>query len=244
MRRIVGVLLMAVLAATMPGTAAAHSFTVVLVGPFSGPGAARAKQMLDGFRLATREQDAHADEEADGHLGGLDVYIVPRDPSGSTRGLPKTRGATGAKAGEAAFIVGLIPCVEMLPALRRGTTPRAPFVGSVGSAKPLAGRAPWRLAGTAPANRRFVKTFKAAFGYAPTPAAAQGYDAARLIAAVVRALGEELTNRQALARELDRAAFKSVRGHFAFTGSRGSRGGIYLVGALKPAANARPAACR
>lgn len=244
MRTLIGFFLLAVLAAITPGAAVAHSFTVVLVGPFSGPDATRAKQMLDGFLLATREQDAHADEEADGHLGGLDVYIVPRDPSGSTRGLPKTRGATAAKASESAFIVGLVPCVEKLPALRRGIPAGAPFVGSIVSGKPVPGLAPWRPDNKSPANLRFVKTFKAAFGYAPTPAAAQGYDAARLISAAVRPLGDEHTRPKALARELDRAAFKSVRGRFVFTGRKGDAGGIYLMGALKPSGKARPPACR
>jgi len=52
----------------------AHSFNVLLIGEN-----VRQSGAYDGFRLATREQDGHAAEESDGHLGGLDSYIFSAD---------------------------------------------------------------------------------------------------------------------------------------------------------------------
>lgn len=56
-------------------TARAHSFNVVLLLPADQISPASKQNILDGFRLATRERDGHDNEESDGHLGGLDVYI-------------------------------------------------------------------------------------------------------------------------------------------------------------------------
>jgi hypothetical protein len=64
-------LLTLVLSAAISSTALAHRFEVLLIT--SDP--ATAVDTYDGFRLATRENDGHSDEESDGHLGGLDVYI-------------------------------------------------------------------------------------------------------------------------------------------------------------------------
>ena len=52
----------------------AHYFNVLLVGEAIGTSGA-----YDGFRMATRERDGHANEESDGHLGGLDSYIFTTD---------------------------------------------------------------------------------------------------------------------------------------------------------------------
>lgn len=58
--------------------ASAHSFDVLLIidGPEEGNASYHA------FRLATKERDGHANEESDGHLGGLDVYISTPDEFG------------------------------------------------------------------------------------------------------------------------------------------------------------------
>jgi len=53
-------------------SASAHGFNVLLLG--SAPDSFN--DVYDAFRLATKEQDGHANEESDGHLGGLDVYIL------------------------------------------------------------------------------------------------------------------------------------------------------------------------
>ena len=64
-------------------TTLAHSFNIVFIAPSSETSA---RATLDGFLLATREQDAHEFEESDGHLGGLDSYIFKaNDLAGSNQ---------------------------------------------------------------------------------------------------------------------------------------------------------------
>ena len=67
-----------------------------------------------------------------------------------------------------------------------------------------------------PANRRFVDAFEAAHGRIPSLYASQGYDAALLIDAAVRAVAGDLSDRQVFAAALLAAEFESVRGPFRF----------------------------
>ncbi|MCZ6469759.1 MAG: hypothetical protein O6649_00195 [Gammaproteobacteria bacterium] len=53
-----------------------HSFNIVFIAPISEPAGQSA---LEGFLFATREQDSHAFEESDGHLGGLDSFVFRID---------------------------------------------------------------------------------------------------------------------------------------------------------------------
>jgi hypothetical protein len=75
--RSAGVMGTVLLLVVVPGQAAlAHEFVVAL----RAVGAERETILTDavrGFLLATAERDAHADETSNGHLGGLDVYIIP-----------------------------------------------------------------------------------------------------------------------------------------------------------------------
>jgi len=52
----------------------AHSFNALLI-----QGGGDGGDVYEAFRLATKERDGHANEESDGHLGGLDVYILTSD---------------------------------------------------------------------------------------------------------------------------------------------------------------------
>lgn len=56
----------------------AHDFSLLLLAPFSQQ---QGQSELQGFLLATREQDGHEDETSDGHLGGLDSHILQLDSS-------------------------------------------------------------------------------------------------------------------------------------------------------------------
>jgi hypothetical protein len=53
----------------------AHSFNVVMVVPDDLAQGLR-DDMTAAFLVASEERDGHANEESDGHLGGLDVYIT------------------------------------------------------------------------------------------------------------------------------------------------------------------------
>ena len=67
------VMLLAVVAGSVAREAQAHGFKVGLVAPFTGPEAARGRDIRDGFLLAARERDGHPDQHSDGNLGRMDV---------------------------------------------------------------------------------------------------------------------------------------------------------------------------
>lgn len=67
-----------------------------------------------------------------------------------------------------------------------------------------------------PANKRFVADFKKAYGRLPSLYASQGYDAARLIASSLKAVGGDLSQKDAFREALRKADFESVRGPFKF----------------------------
>ncbi|TAH12839.1 MAG: ABC transporter substrate-binding protein [Curvibacter sp.] len=66
------------------------------------------------------------------------------------------------------------------------------------------------------ANKKFVAEFEKEYGRLPTLYAAQGYDAANLIAAAVRDSKGKLEDKAAVRKALEAAKFDSVRGAFKF----------------------------
>ena len=156
--------------------AQARSFNAVLVLPLSG-GAAEARQYRQGFIIATAERDYHPDQESDGHLGGLDVYVQVAD--GEAGDLDK-RLATGGKTGKPDIVAVFGPeaTLERVRALLGGTKPvlQPP------------GRTPFANPGQ-PGVARFTAAYQKTYGQPPSAAAAQGYNAARRIATAVRAQG-------------------------------------------------------
>ena len=76
-RSAVGGVLATFLFATMPiAGAQAHSFSLGVSADGSDLPTAL-DSAIKGILLATRERDSHANETSDGHLGGLDVFLVP-----------------------------------------------------------------------------------------------------------------------------------------------------------------------
>jgi ABC-type branched-subunit amino acid transport system substrate-binding protein len=159
--------------ATSP--AAAHSFRLGLAAPFSGPDAAIGQQALDGLRLATRERDAHPEETSDGHLGGLDSYLLPLDSA--------TADAAALRQQADDLRLDIVTMAAPVPGLD------AALEGAIAFCPPAAGPVPAdRL--TAPEAAQFTAAFRQAFGRDPTPAAARGYNAGRAVDAAVRAQGD------------------------------------------------------
>ncbi len=153
------------------GPAAAHSFSVALILPASAMVAEQNKQIRQGFMLATAERDAHPDQESDGHLGGLDVYItaLPADaPDG-----------TGPVADPSVFdIVVAFDAGRYLTRLKN-------HLGENQTAVLYPATPPFLWSQT-PAVVAFRAAYQKQFGTPPTAAAAQGYNAARRIDAAVR----------------------------------------------------------
>ena len=155
-------------------TVFAHSFNVVLMAPFNE---ITGQAMLDGFLLATREQDSHEFEESDGHLGGLDSYV---------------------------FKVDSLAGAEQLEAVVRESVPLF-AAGDIGSGASRAMLDQHQVVVVDPATSRFWAStlanpdrltlmngdslriaFEQTYGYMPSPEALRGYLAARIIATVVR----------------------------------------------------------
>ncbi len=155
-------------------SAAAHEFTAALLA--YGPDAeVRLVDAVNGFLLAADERDGHANETSDGHLGGVDVQILPLLRGDVTR----VRGLIGSPSDRPDVVVLLNPAVDSAAA--RALWPDA-IVLRAGTLPP---RTVWTDR-TRPDG--FAAGYLAAFGTAPTPAAAQGYNEARRLDLAIRPL--------------------------------------------------------
>lgn len=158
----------------LSGAALAHSFTAGLVVAGEAPAAGLA-EAVRGFLLAADERDGHANETSDGHLGGLDVNVLPlpQEAAGSVTGLSGAPNPTpdivvvlgDARSADALAAVDPAMSVIMPP----GDLPQG-----------------WEGQGAADG---FADRYLRAYGTAPGKAAALGYHAARRIDAAVRPLG-------------------------------------------------------
>ncbi|MDZ7839573.1 MAG: ABC transporter substrate-binding protein [Gammaproteobacteria bacterium] len=80
------------------------------------------------------------------------------------------------------------------------------------------------------ANREFVDEYRAAYDREPTPWAAQGYDAARLIASALQTSGGKVTeDPEAFRAALREADFEAVRGSFEFQSNQHPVQSWYLL---------------
>ncbi|NNE24822.1 MAG: hypothetical protein HKN11_19660 [Rhizobiales bacterium] len=147
------------------GPALAHSFHVALVIPSPGQSENAGRQIADGFMLATQERDNHPDNKADGHLGGLDVYVHKADSLEKLRSILKEKS------------------IDIIVSIGAGKSTRAAIatMAGDGAIALVPGRLPQDRVG-------FRSAFQAAYGYEPTELSAQGYNAARRIDAAIRPL--------------------------------------------------------
>jgi len=193
----------AVVLSAITGQVRAHSFDVGFMAPLSGSDAYQGRQALDGFLLATRERDGHTFEESDGHLGGLDSYVIRID---SSRGAEAVRGQldelfdgdgivflTGVSVPETLAAAGVMPDND-----------QSILVDPVDSAV-------YRSAASVPESLvtmddvPFSAAFREAYGYDPDVYAIGGYVAARFIAAAVSAAEGRFSQRDMLYRALAQA---------------------------------------
>jgi len=159
------VLIMTTAIPLLANPALSHSFNVALVLPGTPASSPQARQIRQGFMLATTERDGHANEESDGHLGGLDSYVSQATTPGNMD----------------ADIVALLGSKESTALFRQQVNQDSIAILTPGKT-PFANKTDSGVA-------NFIASFKAAYGTDPTAAAAQGYNAARRIAAAVRAQG-------------------------------------------------------
>jgi branched-chain amino acid transport system substrate-binding protein len=85
------------------------------------------------------------------------------------------------------------------------------------------------------ANKKFVADYKAKYKASPSFYGAQTYDAASLINSAVTAVHGDLTNKEGMRKEMQKADFKSVRGNFKFGNNHIPIQNFYLQDAVKNA---------
>lgn len=189
--------------------AVAHEFTLVLVEADVGAAADAGR----GFRLAVQQSPdvSHAPgEEAGDHLGGVDVDIVSVDAR-----LPSvTEEVSGLLDSGASAVVVLAggPDVQGVTAAAMARRKPVFAVDAENSTWPRPGQISLRSRGQADEGRfaDFAAAFTTASGSAPTDAATLGYDAGRLVDAVVLELGEHLEPGAALTESATAAAEQLV----------------------------------
>jgi branched-chain amino acid transport system substrate-binding protein len=84
-----------------------------------------------------------------------------------------------------------------------------------------------------PASKKYVADFEKKFGYTPSFYGAQSYDAIMLIDSAVRGAKGNLKDTKALAREMHKANYNSVRGKFQFNTNNHPIQDFYLLQAVK-----------
>lgn len=187
----------------------AHEFTLVLVEADAGAAADAGR----GFRLAVQQSPdvSHAPgQEAGDHLGGVDVDIVSVDAR-----LPSvTEEVSGLLDSGASAVVVLAggPDVQGVTAAAMARKKPVFAIDAENSTWPRPGQISLRSRGQADERRfaDFAAAFTTASGPAPTDAATLGYDAGRLVDAVVLELGEHLEPGPALSEAATTAAEQLV----------------------------------
>jgi len=97
------------------------------------------------------------------------------------------------------------------------------------------GGANWAPDLDTPQNKAFVAAYEKEYGAVPATYAFQSYDAALLIDAAVRAVGGNLSDKNALRAALMKADFKSLRGGFRFNSNHYPIQDFYLTKVAKRA---------
>ena len=85
------------------------------------------------------------------------------------------------------------------------------------------------------ANKKFVADYKAKYNATPSFYGAQTYDAVGLIDSAVTAVKGDLTNKDGMRKEMEKADFQSVRGPFKFGNNHIPIQNFYLQDAVKNA---------
>ncbi len=83
------------------------------------------------------------------------------------------------------------------------------------------------------ANKKFVADYKAKYQKSPSFYGAQTYDAVALIDSAVTAVKGDLTDKEGMRKEMEKADFKSVRGGFKFGNNHIPIQNFYLQDAVK-----------
>jgi branched-chain amino acid transport system substrate-binding protein len=91
----------------------------------------------------------------------------------------------------------------------------------------------WNVDLKVPANETFVAAFEKKYGYVPSTYSAQAFDSAQLIDSAVKAVGGDLTKKEAMIAAMQKADFPSIRGGFKFNTNHFPIENFYLLETIK-----------
>ena len=148
-----------------------------------------------GFLLATTERDAHPDETSNGHLGGLDVYIIPQTANVGAR-FPSLKDAPS-DLPDIILVIGAADPDDVALDLSRKESVTM-ISGTLLSTNLWSGTATTD-------STSFAARYTSTYQQPASKWAADGYNAARRIDDAVRLLGQ-VDDRAALERTLAASA--------------------------------------
>ena len=105
---------------------------------------------------------------------------------------------------------------DKIPVLSAFTVDESTLPAQQDAAVGMFGGADWAPNLDNPQNKKFVAEYEAAYNSVPATYAFQGYDTAMLINSALEAVKGDLSNKDAVAAALKKAAFTSLRGGFKF----------------------------
>jgi branched-chain amino acid transport system substrate-binding protein len=120
-----------------------------------------------------------------------------------------------------------------IPFLSAFTVDETTMVATQDAALGLLSGAHWAHNLDNPANKKFIADFEAEYKYVPAQYASQGYDAALLIDAAVKAVGGKIQDKEAFRDAIRKAKFNSTRGNFKFNNNGFPIQDFYVVKAVK-----------
>ena len=154
----------------------AHRFNVALVIPLSDTALVQGRQIRNGFMLATTERDSHPDQESDGHLGGLDVYVTVIDGQGNVAADINRIVAQN----KVSIVAAFGPDTTLSPIKKHLDGEKIVLL--------LPSQSPFSKSDSHGVVA-FISAYEREYGNRPSSQAAQGYHAARRIDHAVRAQG-------------------------------------------------------
>jgi len=188
------------------GSVQAHGFNLGFLTPLSGPDSRLGREAVNGFLLATRERDGHAFEESDGHLGGLDSFVIMIDTGRSIEAV-RSHLDTLQKGEGIVFLTG-VSVADILTATdvtldEAQTVLVDPVNTAIYPAAISTSDSLVTMDGVP-----YLTAFLEAYGHEPGPYAIQGYIAARLIDVAVSAVEGKFSRRDVLQDALEKARQK------------------------------------
>jgi branched-chain amino acid transport system substrate-binding protein len=123
--------------------------------------------------------------------------------------------------------------LEGIPFLSAFTVDESTLPAQKDAAVGFFGGSNWAPNTDNPLNKEFVAGFEAKTGRVPATYAMQAYDAAMLIDSAVKAVGGDLSDKDALIAAIEKADFDSVRGDFKFGPNHYPIQDFYLVQVAK-----------